>query len=222
MVRLEENKVELRPIAGTRRRGRTVEEDQAMEEELKKDPKERAEHIMLVDLARNDLGRICRSGTIRVHERMTLEDYSHELKLRDALSLVFDSQGDVDAGSTFRSVVRGGIEEGDGALLTRVHLAPERLDAASSHADIIPFASQREVDVTITAATFTDANLVVSADVAIAFVRTDADPGNAREGAFTGRFIAPVVSERTAEQNLALLDIADVLGVPLASRPVSP
>lgn len=81
MVRLEEKKVDLRPIAGTRRRGRTLEEDQAMEEELKKDPKERAEHIMLVDLGRNDLGRVCQAGSVKVDEQEVVERYSHVIHL---------------------------------------------------------------------------------------------------------------------------------------------
>ncbi len=81
MVRLEENRVALRPIAGTRRRGRTAEEDQAMEEELKKDPKERAEHVMLVDLGRNDLGRVCQAGSVKVDEQEVVERYSHVIHL---------------------------------------------------------------------------------------------------------------------------------------------
>ncbi len=81
MVRLEHDKVELRPIAGTRKRGKTPEEDEAMEIELKNDPKERAEHVMLVDLGRNDLGRVCEAGSVKVDEQEVLERYSHVMHL---------------------------------------------------------------------------------------------------------------------------------------------
>ncbi|MDQ6765132.1 MAG: anthranilate synthase component I, partial [Verrucomicrobiota bacterium] len=80
-VRSSEGKVELRPIAGTRRRGKTPEEDEKNARELLADLKERAEHIMLVDLARNDLGRIAEFGSVRVTEQMTVERYSHVMHL---------------------------------------------------------------------------------------------------------------------------------------------
>ena len=71
----------VRPIAGTRRRGKTYAEDNALAEELLQDPKERAEHIMLVDLGRNDLGRVCRVGTVKVDELMIVERYSHVMHI---------------------------------------------------------------------------------------------------------------------------------------------
>ena len=80
-VRCEEGKVEIRPIAGTRRRGKTAEEDLALEKELLADPKERAEHVMLVDLARNDIGRVCDFGSVQVKELMTIERYSHVMHI---------------------------------------------------------------------------------------------------------------------------------------------
>ena len=80
-VRCEDRQVEIRPIAGTRRRGRTPEEDRALEAELLADPKERAEHVMLVDLARNDLGRVCEYGSIRVRDLMVIERYSHVMHI---------------------------------------------------------------------------------------------------------------------------------------------
>jgi anthranilate synthase component 1 len=73
--------VEIRPIAGTRKRGRTVEEDAALEKELLADPKERAEHVMLVDLARNDIGRVCDYGTVEVKDLMIIERYSHVMHI---------------------------------------------------------------------------------------------------------------------------------------------
>ncbi len=81
LVRLERDTIELRPIAGTRRRGYTKEEDLKFEEELKNDPKEIAEHIMLVDLGRNDVGRVASTGSVRVTELMTVERYSHVMHL---------------------------------------------------------------------------------------------------------------------------------------------
>jgi anthranilate synthase component 1 len=81
MVRLEDRIAELRPIAGTRRRGRTEQEDRSLADELLNDPKERAEHVMLVDLGRNDLGRIARVGSVQVNQYMTVERYSHVMHL---------------------------------------------------------------------------------------------------------------------------------------------
>ncbi|MDO8784675.1 MAG: anthranilate synthase component I [Syntrophales bacterium] len=81
MVRLEEGVLELRPIAGTRRRGKNEQEDRMLSDELLQDPKERAEHVMLVDLGRNDLGRIARTGSVQVNQLMVVERYSHVMHL---------------------------------------------------------------------------------------------------------------------------------------------
>lgn len=81
MVRLEQSDVEVRPIAGTRKRGRTEQEDRALADELLSDEKERAEHVMLVDLGRNDLGRIAETGTVQVNQYMVVEKYSHVMHL---------------------------------------------------------------------------------------------------------------------------------------------
>ncbi|MDR5708752.1 MAG: anthranilate synthase component I [Armatimonadota bacterium] len=81
LVRLEGDRVMMRPIAGTRPRGRTQEEDEALEADLRGSEKERAEHVMLVDLTRNDLGRISRYGTVRTTELMVVERYSHVMHL---------------------------------------------------------------------------------------------------------------------------------------------
>src|SRR5208337_2551284 len=81
LVRLEGDKITLRPIAGTRKRGDTEDADKALEEDLKKDPKEIAEHIMLVDLGRNDVGRVAEIGSVKVTEVMKVERYSHVMHL---------------------------------------------------------------------------------------------------------------------------------------------
>lgn len=80
-VRLEDGIASVRPIAGTRRRGRTPDEDQALAEELLADPKERAEHVMLVDLGRNDVGRVSEYGSVIVRDLMTVERYSHVMHI---------------------------------------------------------------------------------------------------------------------------------------------
>ena len=84
----------LRPIAGTRRRGQTPQEDDALAEELLEDPKEIAEHVMLVDLGRNDLGRVCKKGTVNVDELMVIERYSH------VMHIVSNVVGELDTDKT--------------------------------------------------------------------------------------------------------------------------
>jgi anthranilate synthase component 1 len=85
----------LRPIAGTRPRGRDTAEDQALETELLADPKERAEHVMLVDLGRNDLGRVCRPGSVRVGDLMVIERYSHVMHIVSQVEGLLAAEHDV-------------------------------------------------------------------------------------------------------------------------------
>ncbi|HXM85961.1 MAG TPA: chorismate-binding protein, partial [Stellaceae bacterium] len=81
LVRLRDGKVTIRPLAGTRRRGKDAEEDKSLAEELLADPKERAEHLMLLDLARNDVGRVAKIGTVHVVEQFVIERYSHVMHI---------------------------------------------------------------------------------------------------------------------------------------------
>jgi len=81
LVRVRDGTVTIRPIAGTRRRGKTPEEDKALEEDLLADPKERAEHLMLLDLGRNDVGRVAKIGTVDPNEQFTVERYSHVMHI---------------------------------------------------------------------------------------------------------------------------------------------
>ena len=105
-VRCEDRTVEIRPIAGTRRRGKTEDEDKALEKELLADPKERAEHVMLVDLARNDIGRVCDFGSVRVKELMTIERYSH------VMHIVTQVEGKLSAGKTPYDLMRATFPAG--------------------------------------------------------------------------------------------------------------
>ena len=100
MVRLEGDRIDLRPIAGTRRRGATEEEDTALAGELLADPKERAEHIMLVDLGRNDVGRVSEPGSVQVSELMVIERYSH------VMHIVSNVRGKLSEGKDSYDVIR--------------------------------------------------------------------------------------------------------------------
>ncbi len=95
LVRCEEGVVQTRPIAGTRRRGKDAQEDAFLAQELLEDAKERAEHIMLVDLGRNDLGRVCQKGTVRVNEFMKVEKYSHVMHIISNVEGKLDPKQDI-------------------------------------------------------------------------------------------------------------------------------
>ena len=98
MVRVRAGTVTIRPIAGTRRRGASPAEDRALAAELLADPKERAEHLMLLDLGRNDVGRVARVGTVRVTEQMTIEQYSHVMHIVSNVEGALDPKYDaIDA-----------------------------------------------------------------------------------------------------------------------------
>jgi anthranilate synthase component 1 len=105
-VRLEDGRIDLRPIAGTRRRGRTPEEDAALEREMVADPKERAEHLMLVDLGRNDVGRVAETGSVRVTEYGIVERYSH------VMHLVSNVQGRLRPGLDWLDLLRATFPAG--------------------------------------------------------------------------------------------------------------
>jgi anthranilate synthase component I len=106
LVRVEDGRVTVRPIAGTRRRGASPEEDAELSRELLADPKERAEHLMLLDLGRNDVGRVARYGTVEVPERMVIERYSH------VLHLVSTVTGELRDGITPMDVLRASFPAG--------------------------------------------------------------------------------------------------------------
>jgi anthranilate synthase component 1 len=127
LVRVEDGTVETRPLAGTRPRGENAQADEALARDLLADPKERAEHVMLVDLSRNDLGRVCRFGTVHTPVMMDIERYSH------VMHIVSDVQGQLNDGSDAFDVLRACFPAGtvSGAPKVRAmeiidELEPER------------------------------------------------------------------------------------------------
>ena len=106
LVRREDDAVTVRPIAGTRRRGKTEDEDRELEAELLADPKECAEHLMLIDLGRNDIGRVCRPGTVRLTEQMVVERYSH------VMHMVSNVEGELSPGTSTQDVLRATFPAG--------------------------------------------------------------------------------------------------------------
>ncbi len=106
MVRVEDGETTIRPLAGTRRRGITDLEDQALAEELLSDPKERAEHVMLIDLARNDVGRVAKFGTVELNDVMVVERYSH------VMHITSNVVGQLQDGLTAIEALRAGLPAG--------------------------------------------------------------------------------------------------------------
>jgi anthranilate synthase component 1 len=127
LVRVRGTAVTIRPIAGTRPRGKTPAEDQALAEELLADPKERAEHLMLLDLGRNDVGRVAKVGSVRVTEEFIIERYSH------VMHIVSNVEGELDPAHDALSALIAGFPAGtvSGAPKVRAmeiidELEPER------------------------------------------------------------------------------------------------
>jgi anthranilate synthase component 1 len=106
MTRVEGDLVTIRPLAGTRQRGATPDEDKALADELIADPKERAEHIMLVDLGRNDVGRIARFGSVELSDLLTVERYSHVMHISSTVT------GRLEAGKTAFDALRSCLPAG--------------------------------------------------------------------------------------------------------------
>jgi anthranilate synthase component 1 len=126
MVRVEDGETTIRPLAGTRRRGKTEEEDRALEQELLADEKERAEHIMLVDLARNDVGRVAEYGSIVLSDVMKVERYSHVMHITSNVT------GKLSAGKTALDALRAGLPAGTVSGAPKVR-AMEIIDEIEPH-----------------------------------------------------------------------------------------
>ena len=106
LARLEDGEVTVRPIAGTRRRGHTKEEDKALEIELVNDPKEIAEHLMLIDLGRNDVGRVAEIGSVKLTDKMVVERYSHVMHITSNVT------GKLKSGLDAMDVLRAALPAG--------------------------------------------------------------------------------------------------------------
>ncbi|MGB1270722.1 MAG: anthranilate synthase component I family protein, partial [Endozoicomonas sp.] len=106
LARLEDDMVTVRPIAGTRKRGETPEKDKALENELLNDPKELAEHLMLIDLGRNDTGRVSKTGTVQLTDKMVIERYSH------VMHIVSNVTGELKEGLDALDVLRATLPAG--------------------------------------------------------------------------------------------------------------
>ncbi len=126
MVRVEDGETTIRPLAGTRPRGRTEEEDQALAEDLLADPKERAEHVMLIDLARNDVGRVAKYGSVRLSDVMVVERYSHVMHITSNVT------GELLKGKTALDALRAGLPAGTVSGAPKVR-AMEIIDELEPH-----------------------------------------------------------------------------------------
>ncbi|HSG70075.1 MAG TPA: anthranilate synthase component I [Planctomycetaceae bacterium] len=126
MVRVEEGKTTIRPLAGTRRRGATEEEDQRLAEELLADPKERAEHVMLIDLARNDVGRVSQFDTVELSDVMVVERYSHVMHITSNVT------GQLLPGRTALDALRAGLPAGTVSGAPKIR-AMEIIDEIEPH-----------------------------------------------------------------------------------------
>lgn len=144
-----------------------------------------------------------------------LENYRHELRLRDALALVFEDVDELARGKAYESLSEGGSELGDDGLRARVHLAPERLSRGSTYADFRPYGSKRRVTVTFDEVRLLESGPMVAGTLVLDVSRGALDPPGVVEGRIEGRFHAPTVDERPAERNLSLLAVEDILGLPL-------
>ena len=168
LVRREGDKVTLRPIAGTRKRGATPEQDAQMERELVTDPKERAEHLMLIDLGRNDVGRIAKVGSVRVTETMVVERYSH------VMHMVSNVEGDVEGGLTPMQLLRATFPAGTVTGTPKVRameiideLEPEKRGVYAGAVGYLGFNGNVDLAIAIRTAVVKDGQLHVQAAAGI-------------------------------------------------------
>lgn len=159
-----EQKITIRPLAGTRPRGASIELDKAAEEELVKDPKERAEHVMLIDLARNDIGRIAKTGTVKVTEAFAVERYSH------VMHIVSNVEGTLKDGMTAIDVLKATFPAGTLTGAPKVHamelidqLEPTKRGLYGGACGYISYAGDMDVAIAIRTGIVKDQTLHVQA-----------------------------------------------------------
>jgi anthranilate synthase component 1 len=174
LVRQQAGKVTVRPIAGTRPRGKTVEEDLALEVELLADPKERAEHLMLIDLGRNDAGRVSVAGSVQVGEQFVIERYSH------VMHIVSEVTGRLQPGLSYTDVLRATFPAGtvSGAPKIRAleiirELEPIKRNVYAGAIGYIGWHGDADTAIAIRTAVIQDGHLHVQAGAGIVF---DSDP----------------------------------------------
>ena len=174
LVRLKQGRVVVRPIAGTRPRGRTPEEDLALERELLADAKERAEHLMLIDLGRNDVGRVSRTGTVALTESFVVERYSH------VMHIVSQVEGELRDGLSYMDVLRATFPAGtvSGAPKIRAielirELEPHKRNIYSGAIGYIGWNGDADTAIAIRTAVIQDGRLHVQAGAGVVY---DSDP----------------------------------------------
>ena len=168
LVRLENGVVTLRPIAGTRPRGGTREADLAMEKDLLSDPKERAEHVMLMDLGRNDVGRVAEIGSVKVSESMVVERYSH------VMHIVSNVEGKLKAGLDAMAVLKASFPAGtvSGAPKVRAmeiieELEPSKRGIYAGAVGYLGFSGDMDLAIALRTAVIKDGTLYVQAGAGI-------------------------------------------------------
>lgn len=174
LVRLQDGKVTVRPIAGTRPRGKTQAEDQALEAELLADPKERAEHLMLIDLGRNDVGHVSQVGSVEVGERFVIERYSH------VMHIVSEVTGRLHENLSYADVLRATFPAGtvSGAPKIRAleiirELEPVKRNVYAGAIGYIGWHGDADTAIAIRTAVIQDGRLHVQAGAGIVY---DSDP----------------------------------------------
>ncbi len=174
LARLRDGVVTVRPIAGTRPRGATPEQDKALEAELLADPKERAEHVMLIDLGRNDVGRVAEPGTVKVGEQFVIERYSH------VMHIVSEVTGTLKAGLNYSDVLRATFPAGtvSGAPKIRAleiirELEPVKRNVYSGAVGYIGWHGDADTAIAIRTAVIQDGYLYVQAGGGVVY---DSDP----------------------------------------------